>query len=1288
MFSLKKSLALATVAVMAAALGTGCSAKKDGPTTANAKVAIDTAALQSDLGSIQITIDAQPGSPANTQGFPITAFLSKAPSGNVWTGNVSQIPATAAGIGRTFTASAYSGPNATGTKLYEGSTVATVTAGQTAQVTIILQELNVQPGPTNYAPVISSITSTAAFLLPGQAGSFSVTAYDPDDASHLNRPQFNGEPLAYQWAASCDNGTLAIASPTAATTAFTAPNVPSALCTVSIKVSETTLANNSSVTTYFTVTVNGNFGNADIFAFPNTSPIVTVRGDFRYNFFSDVPTIPVGQQGDLFFHATDPDGDGVRFDLSANCGSGFDNAGVLVPPVTPVAANQFSAITATFTGGPVAPPAAKSYDFNPTFAYPTPVAAFTDPSKSCSFQIQVHDLCTSGNCGPAGSQGSKADGADRGGATTGFLNATAPTPAKRAPNIVRVVVPNQSGAPVPGVQSWDPQKFVVVAPSTTYNISVEAFDQFEAGPLTITQTCNVGTAGTGTFSTPNGVKSGRLDTTWTSPGSLVADMSCTFTATSGASGLATIAQVHFAGTDPCIGQPNGTACSDGNACTVGETCQAGVCTIPSGTFNVNNGATAPTTGVSGTAVCVAGNQCKAAGVCAANTGTCSDPNAANGLACNADSNGCTVGDSCQAGACTAGPAAVCNAPPNNFCFAALGACVSTGNNTNSCNYTASTGAACSVNNAAAKCNGADQFASFACNAAGACIGQGDVPCTSSQCTTGGTCAAGTGACAGGANKPDGTTCQDGLACTAGDTCQGGICNAGGPACPAGETCAEPTGGQTGPQCTTPPASVVVAQVAKRLDLASSVGLAIDLAGNSYVTGALVTPTKTFDGTNLTSAGAGDVFIGSYDASGNKRWVVNYGDASDQQPQGLAVSSTSVLAHGRFSGVISNGPVNLNAGANTWDYVIFANPGTGALTGGQAIDTGLNGIVLGAGANPGSGAYAICGKAGQLAVIGGTATTWATVAGANTYGGSNDIIIGVYNADGSLRWAKQIGTASDEDCDAVTFDASGNVVAAGVYSGTAPNLTLAGATPLPNPGSSFRRWMWVATFNGNTGAGISQAAFGGGAGQHKPGAVALDSAGNILIAANFTNTIPFNGTNTACVAGAVGCLVSDGGVDGVVLKLSPALAPIWATRVGVSTGDDSLRGVAVDSSDNVVAAGLLNGAATASTVTPSAVASAAVTDPNLTSAGGSSSSFIIKLPGATGLFSSSGAKTTGNATASNTNKVAVNRGGSGSVKDAIAFNGELAGGTLDFGGSSTAITSPSGAATFLVFAKEQ
>ena len=248
--NLRKYLALAAAVTLTAALGTGCSGQKAndaGP--ANVKVAVSTQALQSDIGSIQLTIDGQPDSPG-APGFPIVTLLSKDPgAGNVWTGNVTGIPANAAGLKRTFTAIAYQGPNATGAQLYQGSTVATVVAAQTAQVTIMLQELNATPGPQNYAPVIAAVNATNSYVLPGTAGSFSVTAYDPDDAAHFNRPQFAGT-LAYQWSATCDNGTLSLATPNAATTAFVAPSVTNALCTVNIKVSETGLANNSSVTTY------------------------------------------------------------------------------------------------------------------------------------------------------------------------------------------------------------------------------------------------------------------------------------------------------------------------------------------------------------------------------------------------------------------------------------------------------------------------------------------------------------------------------------------------------------------------------------------------------------------------------------------------------------------------------------------------------------------------------------------------------------------------------------------------------------------------------------------------------------------------------------------------------------------------------------------------------------------------------------------------------------------------------------------------------------------------------
>src|SRR5438093_6357020 len=68
---------------------------------------------------------------------------------------------------------------------------------------------------------------------------------------------------------------------------------------------------------------------------------------------------------------------------------------------------------------------------------------------------------------------------------------------------------------------------------------------------------------------------------------------------------------------------NGTACDDNNACTSGETCQNGACGSPTSTVT-----------------CTALDQCHVAGTCDPMSGVCSNPNKANGTACD-DNNACT-----------------------------------------------------------------------------------------------------------------------------------------------------------------------------------------------------------------------------------------------------------------------------------------------------------------------------------------------------------------------------------------------------------------------------------------------------------------------------------------------------------------------------------------------------------------------------------------------------------------------------------------------------------------------
>jgi len=109
---------------------------------------------------------------------------------------------------------------------------------------------------------------------------------------------------------------------------------------------------------------------------------------------------------------------------------------------------------------------------------------------------------------------------------------------------------------------------------------------------------------------------------------------------------------------------NGATCSDGSVCTTTDTCQNGVC-VPGPALSCNDGVNctvdtcAPTTGCHHTAVnalCDDGNAC-IADVCDTALGCLHVP--LSGSACS-DGSLCTVGDTCQNGACTPGTPINCD----------------------------------------------------------------------------------------------------------------------------------------------------------------------------------------------------------------------------------------------------------------------------------------------------------------------------------------------------------------------------------------------------------------------------------------------------------------------------------------------------------------------------------------------------------------------------------------------------------------------------------------------------
>jgi len=253
---------------------------------------------------------------------------------------------------------------------------------------------------------------------------------------------------------------------------------------------------------------------------------------------------------------------------------------------------------------------------------------------------------------------------------------------------------------------------------------------------------------------------------------------------------------------------DGTACNDGNACTQTDTCQAGVCVG------------------SNPVVCTALDQCHVAGTCDPATGSCSNPNAADGTACD-DGNACTEGDVCTGGVC-GGSAVPCPAPTSCqkrvACDPATGTCVATNKPDgtlcgadNACSHDICQSGSCLPNVPKATgtaCNDANSCTQTdACNGAGVCVGGNPATCPPADaCHRSGTCNPATGSCGGNpllpgtcfiggvcfnagdanpanpcqfcdpanptnfSNAGDGTPCDDGNACTTGDVCVSGTCS--------------------------------------------------------------------------------------------------------------------------------------------------------------------------------------------------------------------------------------------------------------------------------------------------------------------------------------------------------------------------------------------------------------------------------------------------------------------------------------------------------------------------------
>ena len=340
------------------------------------------------------------------------------------------------------------------------------------------------------------------------------------------------------------------------------------------------------------------------------------------------------------------------------------------------------------------------------------------------------------------------------------------------------------------------------------------------------------------------------------------------------------------------------------------------------------------------------------------------------------------------------------------------------------------------------------------------------------------------------------------------------------------------------------------------------GVAVDSGGSILVTGSFAGTVDFNPGAgtdNLTSAGGSDdAFVLKLDAAGNYVWARRVGGTGFDEGRAIAVdASGNAVISGDFEGTVDFDPgagtANRTSAGNADIFVLKLDAAGNYLWAERFGST-----------NQDLGYGVAVAAAGEVVVTGyfqGTADFDPGAGLANlTSAGNQDVFVLKLDAAGAYVWARRVGGTIVDIGYGVAVDAGGNVLVAGAFqvtvdfdpgTGTA-NLTSAGGDDLfVLKLDAAGNYVWARRAGGPSG----DLGYG----------VAVDAAGNVVVAGSFRETVDFD------PGSAVVNLTSAGLDDAFVWKLDVTGQHVWARRAG-GADLDVATGITVDSLGSVVTTG--------------------------------------------------------------------------------------------------------------------
>jgi hypothetical protein len=324
-------------------------------------------------------------------------------------------------------------------------------------------------------------------------------------------------------------------------------------------------------------------------------------------------------------------------------------------------------------------------------------------------------------------------------------------------------------------------------------------------------------------------------------------------------------------------------------------------------------------------------------------------------------------------------------------------------------------------------------------------------------------------------------------------------------------------------------------------------VAVDRAGNCYVAGDF-NGTASFGITNLVSKGSGDVFLAKYNREGVLLWVQSAGGSGDDYLGQLIVDpGGNCFVTGSFSATADFGGTQLTSVGSADVFLAkYSSAGTPLW-------------VKQAGGTQDDRGFGVSADATGNLLLTGFFTSYATFGTLNVSGyGSHDVFLAKYDATGRALWVSKAGGTGIDNGYAVAQDDTGNAFVTGIIRSNSDF----GGIPVPFLGFYD---VFVAKFS-PSGRCLWAKAFGSTNADDQAEGIAVDRSGNCYVTGEFRNTATFGGYT----------LTSKGANDAFLLELAGDTGDVlWVKQAG-GTGDDLGYGIAFDGDRNWTWAGLCRG----------------------------------------------------------------------------------------------------------------